>query len=85
MTHALKTWPVFYDMIISDKKKWELRKNDREFKEGDRLLLQEYDNDVKKYTGRESTYEAGFIMHGPQFGIKKGYCIISLVDIIPYN
>lgn len=43
MTHELKTWPEFFEAIQSGKKKFEVRKNDRDFKTGDTLLLKEYD------------------------------------------
>lgn len=78
MTHALKTWPEFYDVANSGKKKFEVRKFDRPFKEGDTVLLQEYNNETKEYTGKECEYVIGYILKGPGFGIQKGYCVISL-------
>jgi ASC-1-like (ASCH) protein len=80
MTHALKTWPEYFQLIREGKKRYELRENDREFKEGDKIILQEYKPDEKKYTGEEETFQAGFILHGPAFGLKKGYCIIQLEE-----
>lgn len=38
-THDLKIYPRYFDEIVSGKKTWELRKNDRGFAEGDRLRL----------------------------------------------
>lgn len=80
MTHALKTWNEYYQLIRDGKKTFELRKNDRDFKTGDTILLQNYNPDTKKYTGEEMTFDAGYILHGPAFGLKKGYCIIQLVE-----
>jgi len=51
--HNLKTWPVFFEAILSGAKTFEIRKNDRAFKVGDILLLDEYDHTKPAYTGRQ--------------------------------
>jgi hypothetical protein len=76
MTHELKIWPEYYEKVLWGTKKWELRKNDRNFKVGDFILLQEF-NSVK-YTGREIQVEVTYILHGPSFGLEEGYCIMSI-------
>lgn len=83
MTHALKTWPEYFKEVQSGKKTFEVRKNDREFKEGDRVLLQEYDIVNEKYTGKELEFRIGYILNGvgSEFGIKKGYCVFTLERI----
>ena len=53
MKHKLKTWPVFFWDVATGGKTFEIRKNDRDFKVGDQLILQEYDPDKKEYTGTE--------------------------------
>ena len=40
-------------MIVSGKKKYELRLNDFEVNEGDTLILEEWDPKIKSYTGRK--------------------------------
>jgi ASC-1-like (ASCH) protein len=52
VTHCLKTWPEYFELVLAGIKTFELRKNDREFKLGDTLLLQEFDPAVQKFTGR---------------------------------
>jgi hypothetical protein len=42
-THYLKTWPVFYGSVALGKKSFEVRNDDREFEEGDILVLLEWD------------------------------------------
>ena len=42
MEHELKTWVCFYNPVISGKKTFEVRQNDRGFKVGDTLLLKEF-------------------------------------------
>jgi len=42
-THELKTWPEFFEQTRSGRKKFELRRNDRDFRVEDELLLKEFD------------------------------------------
>lgn len=51
--HTLKTWPEYFQKVVDNKKKAELRLNDRNFQIGDKMLLQEYNPEIKDYTGRE--------------------------------
>lgn len=80
MTHELKTWPEYFQEIINGDKTFEVRKNDRDFKMGDVLLLKEWDNENSKYTGREWTVVVGYVLQGGQFGIEPGYCVMSIFD-----
>lgn len=49
MVHAVKILPEYFNKIIDDKKSYEIRKNDRNYKAGDCLALNEYDDG--EYTG----------------------------------
>ena len=40
--HTLKTWPKPFEAVWEDKKRFEFRQNDRDFKVGDRLVLREW-------------------------------------------
>ncbi len=42
MNHQLKTWPEFFEAVLTGAKPYELRKADRPFKVGDMLHLQEF-------------------------------------------
>lgn len=51
--HELKTWPQFFDDLLSGRKEFEVRQNDRPFRIDDVLRLREYDPISQTYTGRE--------------------------------
>lgn len=75
-THELKILPEFYAQVLSGNKKWELRKNDRDFKVGDRIILKEW-TDEKEFTGREYEARILYVFHGGRYGLEEGYCIFS--------
>ncbi|MFA5172819.1 MAG: DUF3850 domain-containing protein [Candidatus Paceibacterota bacterium] len=49
-----KIWPEYFEAVESGKKKFELRLNDFEIKEGDTLILEEWNPETKEYTGRKT-------------------------------
>ena len=57
-----KIWPEFFDAVASGKKKFELRLNEFECKEGDTPLLREWDPAAKDYTGRQVEKKVGFVL-----------------------
>lgn len=77
--HVLKTWPEYYEKVRSKEKTFEVRANDRNFQEGDVLILREWNPSELKYTGRKLQFKVGYILKGDQFGIKEGYCVLSLI------
>lgn len=60
MIHALKTLPEYFEAVWENKKTFELRENDRDFKVGDYLALNEWDGE--KYTGRTTLVEVIYIL-----------------------
>ncbi len=48
-----KIWPVYFERVLSGKKNFELRLNDFDVSEGDILVLEEWDPEIKEYTGRK--------------------------------
>ena len=47
-----KVWPEYFEKILTGEKKLELRLADFDINEGDVLVLEEYNQKTKKYTGR---------------------------------
>lgn len=86
MTHALKTWPEFFKLIESGEKTFEIRYgNDRKFRVGDTLLLQEYDPSKildERYTGNQIEVVVTHIMNGwdvsRAFGLDHDFVIMSI-------
>ncbi len=68
-----KIWPELFNLIASGKKKFELRLNDFDIKEGDTLILEEWDPNTKQYTGRtiERTIDYVLKFKLNDFGQKK--------------
>ena len=76
--HELKTInPHFHDIWIG-LKNFELRKNDRGFKVGDILVLNEYNPEHDKYIGRNIKATIKHILSGGQYGLSDEYCILSI-------
>lgn len=77
-THHLKCWPVEFQAIKNGRKTDEFRKDDRNYRVGDFLILREWNPHRKKYSVEEIAVEVTFITRGPHFGIPKGYCVMSI-------
>jgi ASC-1-like (ASCH) protein len=58
-----KTWPEYFERVLSGKKKVELRLADFEAEEGDILVLEEYDPQKKEYTGRTIKKKISYLMN----------------------
>jgi ASC-1-like (ASCH) protein len=78
MTHELKCWPEYFDAIYIGEKKFEVRKNDRNYQVGDSLYLQEWSPQFQSYTGRMLVLQVTYILQGGQFGIEEGYVVMSI-------
>jgi hypothetical protein len=84
----MKCWPSHFEAVVKRKKRFEVRINDRDYAEGDLLVLREWDpapgmfvNDVPKpkgYTGRKATCLITYVLHGGQFGVEQGCVVLSI-------
>ncbi len=57
-----KIWPNFFELVKSDKKNFELRLADFDIKEGDTLILEEWNPDIKEYTGRKIERQVKYVL-----------------------
>lgn len=73
--HELKTWPEYYAAVRSGKKTFEYRENDRDYKVGDYLVLQEFEPSNHSYTGRSLYAEVTYILDLSSSG---GYVILAI-------
>lgn len=76
MLHALKIKTKFLNEIIIGNKTFEVRKNDRNFKEGDFLGLNEIDPNGQ-YTGFCHVVKVTYILSDPEY-VKDGYVILGI-------
>jgi len=81
MIHNLKTLPKYFQRVLEGVKPFEVRKMDRDFLVNDLVKLEEWDNITNEYTGRKLMFKIPYILEGGQFGIEKGYCVMTLEHI----
>lgn len=74
--HELKILPEYFRAVTNREKQFELRKDDRDFKVGDLVILKEWDG--TEYTGRRAMLLITYILRNcEEYGLKEGYCIIG--------
>lgn len=73
MVHELKIAPEYFKDVRTGLKKFEIRKNDRDFKVGDRLFLKEWNN--YHYTGKSINVVVTYITDYMQ---KSGYVVLGI-------
>jgi len=82
VTHVLKTWPAFFAPLASGRKTFEVRKNDRDFRERDRLVLREWD-EARGFTGAQVEATISYVLVGGQFGIGADFVVLGLGPALP--
>lgn len=76
MIHELKILPEYFDAVIKGEKTFEIRVNDRNFKKGDYLALNEYYNG--KYTGRSCIVYVDYILSDAKELLSKGVVAMAI-------
>lgn len=83
--HSLKTWPAFFQRVWDGDKPFELRKDDRNYEEGDILILKEWHPGRRRYTGRGIIAVVKCIVRdAPEFGLMPGHCIMGIREVDRY-
>ena len=74
--HELKILPSFFEQVSNGNKPFEIRKNDRDFKRGDVLLLREIASAKQpEYTGSMKAVKVTYITDYEQ---KDGYVVMGI-------
>jgi hypothetical protein len=84
--HQLKCWPEYFDRLKSGEKRFEIRRNDRDFQVGDILVISAWSPALKRFIEgrRPLRFKVTYILHGPfspvvyDRGLDSGWCIMSL-------
>ncbi|NSV01869.1 DUF3850 domain-containing protein [Enterococcus faecalis] len=71
--HELKILPEYFSAIVSGEKRFEIRKNDRNYKVGDILRLMKYEDD--NFTGDVHVSEITYIT---DFAQQDGYVVLGI-------
>lgn len=86
-SHDVKSWPQFFRPIIAAERRHELRRNDRNYAVGDRLILHEYDPATGTFTGDGACAVVTSITSNEapcavsDEGLHPDFCILS-IDVI---
>lgn len=80
--HELKTWPEFYEEVASGRKPFEIRLNDRDFREGDVLYLRKYHPDTRVYSGQYCYREVTYLT---DWGQKPNHVVMGLKQTPPFD
>ena len=71
---ALQVEPKYFQAQKEGRKNFEIRKNDRDFKVGEVLILREYDSTTGEYSGRQVFCLITYIT---DFEQKPGYVVLG--------
>ena len=82
MIHELKCRSEFFRCVKSEKKTFEVRKDDRGFCVGDYLALNEIDQEGQ-YTGDSLLVSISYILRDPEY-CKEGFAILGIVKVCFY-
>ena len=77
--HEIKILPQYFELVSvlhGGIKRFELRKDDRNYQAGDTVTLREWDG--QEYTGNEITVGIKYVLRNcPEYGLMDGYCIFG--------
>ena len=74
MEHELKIWAEFFEPVITGQKTFELRYDDRGYRAGDVLVLNEVEGG--KQTGRSARMVVTYLLTG--LGLAKGWVVMAI-------
>lgn len=60
-THKIKSWPESFRATVSGRKRFEIRKDDRNYQAGDIVELLEFEPTEVGFTGRSARFFVGYV------------------------
>lgn len=76
--HHLKIWPGFIDAIWDDLKRYEVRRDDRNYGVGDWLIMREWDPDTELWGADMLSAVVTHKTSGGHLGIPAGHCVLGV-------
>jgi hypothetical protein len=81
-THYVKCELVYFNEIKNGSKTFEVRKNDRGYETGDKIVLLCYNMELSCLTGAELSFKIGFVFNAMSyFGWPSDYVVFSLLPL----
>ena len=77
MTHVLKSWVEWYSKIKYGELTANIRKDDRPFQDNDDVIFEEFDPQLKIYTGHTCKAKIVTVQRNVP-GLMPGYCVMSI-------
>jgi len=74
--HHVKCWPDLFQATLDGMKTFEFRKNDRDYRTGDFIMLHEWSPRTEEYTDRKFSIRIGFMLTG--MGVPEGWCVFAI-------
>ncbi len=77
----LKAYLCPFAAIRDGRKKFEHRKNDRDYQVGDCLVIQEFNQNTEKFTREAVLMRVTYVLDGGKCGqccVQPGFCVLSL-------
>jgi len=81
MTHQLKIHPQYFKDVTLGLKKFEVRKNDRNYQERDILILNEFEPSTGKYTGNVVVRKVDYILQNID-GLNPDYAVLQMSKLL---
>lgn len=76
-THHLKTHPQHFALVCSGEKRFELRKDDREYHVGDLIILEEWEPEDRVYTSGTICAVVTCLLRGDPW-LQPGYVALGI-------
>lgn len=82
--HDLKCWPSQFELITSNQKRHEFRKDDRGYEVDDWLILREWQPNDEQFTGNVALVSVECITNAGEFDVPEGFCVMTIALVATY-